>query len=186
MGAANVPRIEAENTPQTKIGNLVQVIPGARSAMIVVSMFTPDTTDIAVEALVGLLGEGRVPGPARLEATEDGRSEQDHDRRRHQPEGQCLEARKRHSVGSDHVRDEEVTEGPDDGRARDEHHHHAVHADQRQVLVRRNNRWVGNQQARANQHRADAAEQHCDEHRHEVLDSDHLVVEAEIQIAPGA
>ena len=44
MGAANVPRIEAEKTPQTKIGSRVQVIPGARSLMIVVSMLTPETT----------------------------------------------------------------------------------------------------------------------------------------------
>ena len=43
IGAANVPRMEAENTPQTKIGSRVQVMPGARSLMIVVSMLTPDT-----------------------------------------------------------------------------------------------------------------------------------------------
>jgi hypothetical protein len=43
IGAANVPRMEAENTPHTKIGSLVQVMPGARRLMIVVSMLTPDT-----------------------------------------------------------------------------------------------------------------------------------------------
>src|ERR1700674_1114037 len=43
IGAANVPRIEAEKTPQTNIGKRVQVMPGARRLMIVVSMLTPET-----------------------------------------------------------------------------------------------------------------------------------------------
>ena len=142
--------------------------------------------DVGVHSHHGLVVQWRVAGPAGGEAAEEDRRDEDEAGGHQQPERQRLDPREGHAPGADHERHEVVGERAEDARGHHPHHHRAVHAHEREVLVGADDVGTGVQQLGADQHRVDAAdeEEHADPH--EVLHADDLVVGAQAEVAPDA
>ena len=140
--------------------------------------------DVRVHPHVRLLRERRVAGPAGREPAERERRHQDRPGRHQQPEGERLDARERHSARADHQRHEVVGERAENPARHHSHHHRAVDADERQVVVAVPREMRRAQQLEADQHRVQAADEDEGADPDQVLDADDLVVGAEAEVAP--
>ena len=196
IGAASIIRTAVASTLQTKIGSRDQVIPGARIVMIVASRLNPnrrhrhadqrEEADVGVVAGGVLVAERLVAGPAGLEAAEEDRRDQDDAGGHQQPERERLDPRERHPARADHQRHEPVGERPQDPRGHHPHHHRAVQADQRQVLVGAEHVRVGLEQLGPDQHRVQAADRRRTADPDQVLHRDDLVVGAQPEVPSEA
>ena len=168
-------------------------MPGARIVITVAIMFSPSSAhrdadereedDVAVHPHVRLVAQRRVAGPAGREAAVADRRHQDHAGRHQQPERERLDARERHPPRADHDRHEVVRERAEDPARHHPHHHRAVQADERQVVVGVPRLLRRAQQLEADQHRVQPADEDEDADPDQVLDADDLVVGAEPEVA---
>ena len=182
------------NTDHTKIGRRDQVRPGRahrddRGHHVQPEQRHRDAdereeADVGVHAHHRLVVERLIARPAGGEAAEEDRRDEDEAGGHQQPEGERLDPREGHSPGADHDRHEVVRERAEDARGHHPHHHRAVHAHERQVLVGPDDGGGVVQQLGADQHRVEPADEEEDADPHQVLHPDDLVVGAQAEVAP--